>query len=444
MRNISTAVVIFLAYFGTPTLFADEPRSKDSPKIELDQAWIAGRVDQWNRLYQKLHLNPELSFQENETAKELADRYRALGFDVTTGVGKTGVVAVLKNGPGKTVMFRTDLDALPVVEMTGLEYASTKRATDPRGVDVGVMHACGHDIHMTCQVALAEYLAEHKDQWKGTILLIGQPAEEIGQGALAMLNDGLLQRFPRPDFALALHIDSTMPVGNVGYRAGYLYASVDSVDIVVRGRGGHGAFPHTTIDPVVQAAHLILDLQTLISRENQPTQPAVITVGSIHGGTKHNIIDDTCKLQLTVRSYDPTVRRKLLDGIARKAKAAAMSAGAEEPEIKISDPTPATQNDSELVARLVPVFQSVIGSQRVVEVQPVMGGEDFSQYGLAGIPIAMFRLGVVPLKTYQEHQEAKQQLPSLHSPKFYPEAKRSLEVGVQVLSAAAIDLLPNQ
>lgn len=443
MREFAFRVVLFVAVLSSSLgLKAQEPVAKVTTKTALDQEWIAARTEQWNQFYQELHQNPELSFQEIETAKKLADRYRSFGFEVTTEVGKTGVVAVLKNGSGPTLMFRTDLDALPVVEMTGLEYASKKRTTDPRGVDVGVMHACGHDVHMTCQVALAEYLSQHKNQWQGTIVLVGQPAEEIGQGASAMLADGLLQRFPRPDFALALHVDSGLPVGNVGYRAGYLYASVDSVDITVHGRGGHGAFPHNAIDPIVQAAHLILDIQSLISRENTPTQPAVITVGSIHGGTKHNIIDDTCKLQLTVRSYDATVRKKLLDGIVRKAKAAAISAGATEPDIKFSDTTPATQNDAELVERIVPVLQSVFGSNRVVEVQPVMGGEDFSQYGLAGIRIAMFRLGVVPKETYQKHLEAKLELPSLHSPKFYPDAKKSLETGAQVLVSAAIELLP--
>ncbi len=408
----------------------------------VDTDWIAGRLDDWTDLYRELNRNPELSFQEEQTSKLLAERFRKLGIEATTGVGKTGVVGVLKNGPGPTLMFRTDLDALPIVESTGIPYASKKRATDPRGVEVGVMHGCGHDIHMTCQAAAAEYLVEHRDQWSGTILLVGQPAEEVGQGALAMLNDGLFKRFPRPDHAVALHVGADLEVGKLGYRSGYLMASVDSVDVTIHGKGGHGAFPHKTIDPIVQAAHLVLDLQSLVSRENNPLEPAVITVGSIHGGSKHNIIDDTCKLQLTVRSYDPTVRKNLREGIVRKAKAVALSAGADAPEVRFLDDTPATRNDPELVQRLVPKYQSLLGADNVVEVEPVMGGEDFSQFGLAGVPIAMFRLGVIGPERFQQAKVAGVDLPSLHSAKFYPDAAGSIEVGVKVLVASAIELLP--
>lgn len=409
---------------------------------EIDDPFIEGKLASWVTLYKELHASPELSFREEKTSMKLAQRLKGKDVDVTTGIGKTGYVGVIKNGNGPTVMLRTDLDGLPVVEQTGVEYASKVRVKDARGVEVGVMHACAHDIHMSCQIAAAEYLLEHRSQWQGTLVLVGQPAEEIGGGAKAMLADGLLVRFPLPDYAIALHVDPEMPTGMLGYRAGNMMASVDSVDIVVQGKGGHGAFPQKTIDPVVQAAHLILDLQSLVSRENNPLDPAVITVGSIHAGTKHNIIDSTCKLQLTVRSYSPEVRQRLLEGIVRKAKAAAISAGAEEPKIEFSDDTPATINDAALVNRLVPAFRKVFGTERVVDVPPVMGGEDFSQYGLAGVPIAMFRLGTQPQSRIDAMAKEGKPLPSLHSPFFFLEPQETIRTGTKVLVASALDLMP--
>jgi amidohydrolase len=408
----------------------------------IDPEYIEQHLDNWVSLYRELHAAPELSFRENKTTAKLATRLQANEIAVTTGIGKTGYVGVIKNGSGPVLMLRTDLDGLPVTELSGLEYASRSRATDARGVEVGVMHACAHDIHMTCQVAAAEYLVTHREQWRGTLLLFGQPAEEIGGGASAMIADGALVRFPRPDFAVALHVDSEMPTGSVGFRAGNLMASVDSVDIVVHGKGGHGAFPQNAIDPVVQAAHLILDLQSLVSRENNPLDPAVITVGSIHAGTKHNIIDSNCKLQLTVRSYSPEVRQRLLDGIARKAKAAALSAGAAEPTIEFSDYTPATINDSALVQQLVPAYRKTFGTEKVIDVPPVMGGEDFSQFGLAGIPIAMFRIGTQSPDKIAAFAKEGKSLPSLHSPFFYPEPVETIRTGTKTLIATALELLP--
>jgi hippurate hydrolase len=408
----------------------------------IRRGYLADHSSAWVTLYQELHAAPELSFQETKTAEKLAATLSSFGYDVSTAVGKTGYVAVLTNGPGPTLMMRTDLDGLPVVEQTGLPYASHVRARDPRGVEVGVMHACAHDMHMACQIAAAQYLADHRESWSGTLVLIGQPAEEIGGGAKAMLADGLFVRFPRPDAAVALHVDPEMKAGTIGYRAGNLYASVDSVDIVVHGKGGHGAFPHTAIDPVVQAAHLIIDLQTLVSRETNPLEPAVITVGSIHAGTKHNIIDSACKLQLTVRAYSPEVRERLKQGIVRKTKAAASSAGAPEPDIEFSDDTPATINDSALVEKLVPAFQRTLGSKNVIEVLPVMGGEDFSQFGLAGVPIAMFRLGTQDTRRIESFAEREQPLPSLHSPFFYPEPATTLDTGVITLITAALEFMP--
>lgn len=409
--------------------------------VENPGDWSIQHVDELLTVYRDFHSNPELSFREERTAAKLAAELKSLGIEVTTGVGQTGVVGILKNGDGPTIMIRTDLDALPVVEATGLPFASKLVAKDPKGNDVGVMHACGHDIHITCQIGVARYLAAHKDAWQGTVMFVGQPAEEVGNGAQAMLKDGLFTRFPRPKYALALHVDATLATGQVGYRAGYFLANVDSVDIVMKGKGGHGAFPHTTIDPIVQAAHLVVDLQSLISRENSPFDPAVITVGSIHGGTKHNIISDNCRLQLTVRSYGPEIRERLLDGIKRKAKAAAASAGAPEPTIEFSDATPATRNDEALVERVVPVFRRVLTDANVVLVDPSMGGEDFSEYGLAGVPIFMFRVGSVNADRLAKMKEGGKLPTSLHSPFYYPDAKETITTGVTAMSAALLDLL---
>ncbi|HEV3025445.1 MAG TPA: amidohydrolase, partial [Pirellulales bacterium] len=355
--------------------------------------------------------------------------------------GGHGVVAVVENGPGPTLLIRTDLDALPVTERTELAYASKVRVKDEHGVETGVMHACGHDIHITSLVGVTRFLVDHKQLWGGTLVAIGQPAEERGEGAKRMLDDGLFERFPRPDYALALHVDSTLAAGSVGYHAGFTLANVDSVDIVVRGRGGHGAFPHMTVDPIVQAAHLIVDLQTIVSREIKPTQPAVITVGSIHGGTKHNVIGDECRLQLTVRSFSDEVREHLLDAIRRKAKAAAESAGAPEPSVEVSEGTPAMYNDEKLVERIVPVFRRLFGDERVVASEPSMGGEDFSRYGLAGVPIFMFRLGSVDERRLAGFARIGQPPPSLHSPLFYPDPEPTLETGVTAMASAALEIL---
>jgi len=316
------------------------------------------------------------------------------------------------------------MDALPVLEETGLPYASQVRVRDDHGATVGVMHACGHDMHMTNLVGAVRYLASHRQEWRGTLVAIFQPAEERGAGAKAMIEAGLLAKFPRPHFAIAMHVAPDMPAGNVGYRAGYAQANVDSVDITVQGRGGHGAYPHTTIDPIVIAARLVLDLQTIVSREIKPIEPAVITVGSIHGGTKHNIIGGTCHLQLTVRSYSPEVRRQLLDAIRRKSLAAAASANAPEPEISTTEGTPALFNDPQLVERIVPVMQVALGAEKLEEVEPSMGGEDFGRIGRAGVPIVMLKLGAVSQERLDQYQAEGAEGPSLHSPKFYPDPRR--------------------
>ncbi|MBI3469457.1 MAG: amidohydrolase, partial [Planctomycetes bacterium] len=307
--------------------------------------WIDGAYPSLVALYEDLHTHPELSLHETRTAQRLSAELRKTGAEVTEGVGKTGVIGMLRNGDGPTIMVRTDLDALPVTEATGRPYASTVTTKDNDGNTVGVMHACGHDIHMTCLVGTARLLAESRDRWKGTVMFVCQPAEEGGGGAKLMLSDGLYKRFAKPKYAVALHVDADLEAGRVGYTPGFFLANVDSVDITVRGRGGHGAQPHQTVDPIVVACKLVLDLQTIVSRETKPIDPAVVTVGSIHGGTKHNIIPDEVKLQVTVRSYGDEVRKHLLDSIENKVLAAAASARAPKPTVSVTEGTSATYND---------------------------------------------------------------------------------------------------
>ncbi|GIW96670.1 MAG: hippurate hydrolase [Pirellulaceae bacterium] len=412
-------------------------------ELEVD-SWIETVIGDVLADYVHLHQHPELSFHERETAQFLAKRWRTYGYDVTEQVGGWGVVGIMENGDGPTVMLRADMDALPVKEATGLPFASEKVFTGEDGATVGVMHACGHDVHMANLLGVAKILAEHRDRWQGRLMLVGQPAEERGAGARAMLQDGLFDRFGRPDFAIALHCESETETGKVALSPGFSLANVDSVDIIVRGRGGHGSRPETTVDPIVQAADLILDLQTIVSREIKPQEPAVITVGAIHGGTKHNVIGDACHLQLTVRSYSEEVRQQLLSAIRRKALAVAQSHRAPAPEILVSEGTPALRNDPELTARLTKVFSQVLGKDAVLPMPPVMGGEDFSRYGLAGVPIVMYRLGVVAPDRLQGYRQRGLQPPSLHSPQFYPDAEPALRTGMKTMTAAVLDLLARQ
>ena len=409
---------------------------------EEPRAWAEKHLDEIFKIYQHFHSHPELSFLEKETAARLAKELRAAGVEVTENVGGFGVVGLLKNGAGKTIMLRTDLDALPVTEQTGLAYASKVKVTDPTtGDEVGVMHACGHDIHIANLIATARYLAEHKDQWKGTVMFIGQPAEERGSGAKAMLDDGLFEKFPKPDLAIALHDDATLASHKVGVRGGWSMANVDSVDITIIGRGGHGAAPNTTVDPIVTAAQLVLALQTIVSREMKPIEPAVVTVGSIHAGTKHNIISDRCVMQLTVRSYSDEVREKILSGIRRRAEGICQAAGCPEPPIvKVSEGTPALFNDEKLAARIKNLFVKEFGQENVEESEATMGGEDFSQYARAGVPVLMFRVGAVNEKRLARMKELGA-VPSLHSPVFYPDAEETLVTALHSLTVATLELL---
>jgi hippurate hydrolase len=395
-------------------------------------------------LYKRLHTHPEISYQEANTAAAMAQELKRLGFEVTTGIGGHGLVGILKNGPGPTVMVRTDLDALPIVEQTGLPYASKARTRDRAGNDVGTMHACGHDIHMTSWVGTARVLAALRDRWSGTLMFLGQPAEETGAGARMMLEDGLFKRYPKPDFALALHCDARLQVGRISYTEGLALANVDTVEIIVRGRGGHGSAPHTTIDPIVLAARIILDLQTIVSRETDPLNPCVVTVGSIHGGTKHNIIPSEVKLQITVRTTKDSVRKHTLEAIERIAKAAAIAARAPEPSVTV-DPgefTPALVNDKALTQRTVGLFQQVLGEANVEAKPPVMGGEDFSRYGKEGVPIFMFWLGTIPPERMAEaERDGGRPLPSMHSDLFYPAPEPSIRTGVFAMTHAVLNLI---
>jgi hippurate hydrolase len=417
---------------------------------------IDGELPKLLQTYRHLHGNPELSHFEEQTSRYVARELRTLGFEVTEGVGKYdvpgrksfGVVAVMKNGQGPTVLVRTDLDALPIEEKTGLPYASKVRIKNELGEEVGVMHACGHDLHMTAFLGTAKLVGRLKDQWKGTVVFIGQPAEERGTGAKAMLNDGLYTRFPKPDYAIALHTDASLPVGKIGYCEGYSLANVNSVDITVRGVGGHGAYPHTAKDPIVLASQIVLTLQTIVSREISPLDPAVVTVGAIQGGTKHNIIPDQVHLQLTLRSYKEEVRLKLIDSIRRIVKGVAQAAGVPAdrlPIISVNEEefTPSTYNNPELTRRLVTALEAQLGREAVVKKDPVMGGEDFGRFALEGnqIPICMFWLGAVKREEVEKEQKGEIRLPSLHSSEFAPVPEEAIRTGVKTLTVSVLELL---
>ena len=396
--------------------------------------------------YRHLHQNPELSLQEKETAAYLASHLREMGYKVTTGVGGHGFVALLENGDGPTLMYRADMDGLPIPENTGLPYSSKATGIIPSGDEVPVMHGCGHDVHMTVFLGVAREMADNRDQWRGTLMLVGQPAEEIGAGAKAMLSDKLYQRFGVPDYNLALHVSASLPAGQIGYVSGYAMANVDSVDVEIYGQGGHGAYPHMTKDPVVMASEIVLTLQTIVSRELSPLDSAVVTVGSIHGGTKHNIISDQVNLQLTVRSYSDETRAFLLRRIEEISQGVARTAGMPAdrlPRMTIKNEyTPAVYNSPELVSQLVPLLQASLGEDAVIENSPVMGGEDFSRYGRTDekVPGSLFWLGTVSESDYRAAAEGEISLPSLHSAKFAPDAEPAIATGVKAMYAMLLGL----
>ena len=402
------------------------------------------------KIYRDLHANPELSFMEVRSAGILAAEARKLGFKVTEKVGGTGVVAVLENGPGPVVLVRADMDALPVIEQTGLPGASKVRVTTKEGVETGVMHACGHDTHMTAWIGTARLMAANRDNWSGTLVMIGQPAEERGAGARMMLADGLYTRFPRPQYALAFHDAAQFPAGMIGYTPGYALANVDSVDVLVKGLGGHGAYPQATKDPIVLASRIVTALQTLVSREISPLDSAVVTVGSFHAGAKHNIIPDEARLQLTVRSYTDEVRAKLLHGIARIAKGEAIAAGMPEDKMPVvtvekDEFTPAMFNTVDFTNEMAGFLKTRFGEKRVMQLPPVMGGEDFSRFSREenkDIKSLIIWVGGVPQAEYDAAKKEGRTLPSLHSPFWAPDAPVVISTATEALTAMAMKLMP--
>jgi amidohydrolase len=459
VRGLSTTAVLACALCINslePHLLRASPQKTDGQRAPTaPEEWVKNRLVQVDKqldadisdlvaLYKHLHSNPELSLMELKTASRLAEEVRKLGYEVSEKVGGNGVVAVMKNGPGPVVLIRTDMDALPIIEQTGVPYASKVKVKDLDGNEVGVMHACGHDIHMASWVGTARVLSSLKDKWSGTVVLIAQPAEEVIAGARMMLEDGLYKRFPKPDFALALHSDPLNPVGVVSYAEGLALAASDTVDLIVKGKGGHGAAPQRTIDPIVVAARIILDLQTIVSREVNPLDPCVVTVGSIHGGTKHNIIPNEVKLQLTVRTTKTETRDHVLKAIDRIAKAAAMAARAPEPDMRVNleQYTPPTLNDVALARKSAAVFREILGSENVKPRQPMMSAEDFGRYSEGKVTIFMYFVGSVSKEKYDAAQILGAiPLPGSHTDAYAPLPEPSIRIGVRTMSLAAMNLM---
>lgn len=432
MRRLSTLVV--LALLISVNGRAQEP----SWSADIDALYPGLEA-----LYDDLHRHPELAFHETRTATLLATRLEAMGYDVTTGVGGTGVVALLRNGDGPTGMLRTELDALPIEEKTGVPFASTATGVNAAGQTVPVMHACGHDVHMAAWVGTAEWMAANRHRWQGTLMLVAQPAEERIAGAAAMLKDGLFGRFPKPDFAFGLHVDDTMPAGTIGYRPGFFRAASAGPVVTIFGRGGHGAMPHNTIDPVVIAARTVLAWQTIVSREVSPMEPVVITVGSIRGGTQGNIIPDEVRLDLTVRAFDEDVKARVLASIERIVKAEALAAGApREPVIQYgAGDAHAVYNDPDLTNRLATALRKTMGEDRVVEMAPKMTSEDFSEYGRTGVAAALLHIGAVSADALADARRTGVPVPAPHSPEWLPVLEPTLKAAVRAEISILLELL---
>ncbi len=408
--------------------------------------FIETEIPYLRELYIDIHKNPEISLMEKETSIKLANELRKVGFEVEENFGGYGIVGILKNGEGPTILYRTDMDALPMEEKTGLPYASKVITKNIDGNDVGTMHSCGHDMHMTVWTGTARALVDRKKEWSGTIIMIGQPAEEIGAGAAMMLNAGLYEKYPIPDYGIALHASPTIPSGKVGFGKGYIMANTESVDIKIFGQGSHGAVPHMSIDPIVTASMIVMELQTIVSRNLNPLDDAVITVGSIKGGTKHNIIPDEVNLQLTIRTYKEEVRNLIHKRIKEICNGIAASMGLDKsrwPKIIMPEQyTPANYNDEILVDIMTNVSNSIIGKENVVTVEPQMVGEDFARYGSTkeNIPTAMYWLGTVPKERMDKYNAGEYALPALHSPFYYPEIDNSIRTGVKVSTESLIEL----
>lgn len=441
------AVLLRLLSVLLPLLPASGAAAADPALREAVAARVAAEYPSLEAIYVDLHRHPELAFTETRTAGIVAAGLRASGFEVTEKVGNTGVVAVRRNGPGPVLLVRADMDALPMAEKTGLPYASTGTTRTLAGQESPAMHACGHDLHVTTLLGTARVLAQLADRWSGTLVLVAQPAEEIGAGALAMLRDGLYTRFPAPDFAVALHVGGDFPAGQVGYVEGPVYANVDSVDILVRGIGGHGARPHSTRDPVVLSAQIVLALQTIVSRELKPGTPAVVTVGTLHAGTKRNIIPDEAKLEITIRSYDEAVSAQIIAAIRRISAGLARAAGVPEdllPVVTLAETsTPVTVNDPALTRRLAGVFRAWFPADRVVAAEPATYGEDFSRYARAGrpVPASIFWVGSMDPARLAELRARGELVPSNHSPYFAPVPEPTLKASVTAMTAVVLEIL---
>ena len=407
---------------------------------ESTEEYLSDDLDNLVMFYKDIHQHPEISLQEEQTAAKLTEALRAEGIEVTQNVGGHGIVGILKNGPGPLILYRTDMDALPMYEKTDLSYQSQEMIMY-NGQEVGTMHSCGHDMHMATWLGTARAMVAMKDKWSGTLMLIGQPAEEIGQGARMMLQAGLYDRFGVPDFGLGLHCNPTIPAGKIGVSEGYTMANTESVDILIKGIGAHGASPHQSIDPVVIASMIVMDIQTIVSRNIKPIDDAVITVGAIKGGTKHNIIPDEVHLQLTIRTYKEEVRQMIHKRLEEISRGIAIAAGLPDdlmPEIIIPDQfTPANYNDPAMTADFKNSAAEAIGSDNVVYAEPQMVGEDFAVYGSTedDVPTVLYWLGTVP-----EERAMNQDLPGLHSPFYYPDPERSLSTGIKVNTQTLIDL----
>lgn len=433
--------VILLTLVGISCASAAEPL----------RALVAARIDaevaSLDAIYKDLHQHPELSFHEERSAAKVAEGLGAAGFEVTAKVGGHGVVGVLRNGSGPVVLVRADMDALPVKEETGLPYASRIQTKNDKGDEVSVMHACGHDMHMTCLIGTARVMEALKDRWRGTLIFIGQPSEERISGAKAMLEDGLFTRFPKPNYCIALHVSADIPTGSIGYTEGRALASSDSVDVVIRGVSGHGAAPHATRDTIVLASQFVLALQTIVSRETNPIEPSVVTVGSIHGGTKHNIIPDEVRLQLTLRSYSEEVRERQIASIRRIARGLAEAAGIPADRMPVVTATEesvgATYNDPALTRRVVGALEGWFGREKIMVRTAAMASEDFSYYGRKedGVPCCIFWLGAVDPKAWHASKSGGAALPSLHNSKFAPVPETTLRTGVAAMSAAVLELV---
>ena len=433
MKTIIKTATLFLLFSAPVSGHAQTVASSK----EVDTVYPAA-----HDLYVDIHRNPELSSHETQTASKLAARLRSLGYEVTEGVGGTGIVAILKNGAGPTVMLRTELDALPVEEKTGLAYASRVHAQDDAGREVPFMHACGHDLHMASLAGTAAIMAHSKESWHGTLMLIGQPAEETISGAKRMVDDGLFTRFPKPSVGVTLHVGNNLPAGQVGITPGIYNTNADSIRITIYGKGGHGAQPHTTIDPIVIAARTILALQTIASREVKPGELAIVTVGYIRAGTKNNIIPDQAELGLTARTYKADVRKQILAAISRIAKAEAQAGGAQkEPLIEHYEGTDSVYNDPALARRLRAPLEAALGKENVITTEPSTTSEDYSVFIQQGIPSLYFDLGGADPQKFAETKAAGTMLPSNHSPYFAPDVDPALRTGIKAEVAVLRNLL---